>query len=352
MVGIDRFEVGHDQGSSHGQTRIIRQAYFEHPNYVPLVVRAYELWAELEASFGRKLLHPVGLLQVGPPGGKVLSGVLASAARHGLEVEQLTRQEIEARWPGFRISPSDMQGVFERRAGFLEVENCVRAQVEAAEQLGATTVIGEPVRRWNVDRGLVKVQTDSSVFTAKRLILVAGAWASQMLSDVGISFRVLRKPMFWFRTEDSTYEPRHCPCFLFETCAGEFYGFPQVEPFGVKVAEHSGGEAVSDPARVSRELDPKDLERVEEFARTCLPALGSQMSHHAVCMYTMSPDLHFVIDRHPRHESVLFVAGLSGHGFKFAPVLGEAVAELALEGKTGLPIGFLAADRFGRLSTA
>jgi sarcosine oxidase len=346
VLGIDRFPPGHDRGSSHGQTRIIRQAYFEHPDYVPLVLRSYQLWRELEACRGGRLLHQVGLVQVGPPQGEVISGVLRSAAQHHLSVEKLTARQVERRWRALRVADPAWSGVFEAQAGYLEVENCIQAYYDEARKRGATASIGEEVRQWQVSSGVVRVRTGSSGFVAKRLVIAAGAWSPQLLGDLGIPLRVVRKPMFWYRPAESLYEPGRCPCFLFETPAGEFYGFPNLAPHGVKVAEHTGGEVVDDPLCVARELRAGDLARVHEFITTCLPALGTQLTHHTVCMYTLSPDRHFVADRHPRHDEVFYVAGLSGHGFKFAPALGEALADLALEGRTELPIGFLGAGRF------
>jgi sarcosine oxidase len=345
-VGIDQFPLAHDRGSSHGQTRIIRQAYFEHPNYVPLVLRAYEHWAELERASRRKLFHQVGLLQVGPPRGKVLSGVLASAAAHRLPIEELSPTDVAARWPIFRMPDAGMRGVFEANAGYLEVEECVRAHAFQAQRCGATLLFGESVQAWNNAGDLVRVRTASGELAARRLIITAGAWSSRVLADLGIEFEVLRKPMFWFRSPDMRYKAPQCPCFLFESAAGEFYGFPSLEPFGMKVAEHTGGQPVGDPTHVPRELDPRDLAAIQDFLRRHVPGLDPKPSQHAVCLYTMSPDRHFVVDRHPRHENVFFAAGLSGHGFKFAPVLGEALADLALTGQTTLPIEFLNARRF------
>lgn len=345
-LGLDRFPAAHDRGSSHGQTRIIRQAYFEHPDYVPLVLRAYDLWRDLEAQTGQRLFHQTGLLQVGPPEGEVLQGVLTSAARHNLAVEELTADEIEARWPAFRVEPG-MRGAFEAQAGYLEVENCVRAHLDQATRLGAEFRPGESVRRWTSEAGEVVVETDSQTFRARRLIVAPGAWAAELLADVGVPFEVLRKPLFWYRTPAAVFDESRFPCFLFETPAGEFYGFPRVEPYGVKVAEHTSGDVVPDPLHVARELHAADRRGVEEFASRALPGLGSDLAQHAVCLYTMSPDRNFVVDRHPRADNVVFAAGLSGHGFKFTAVLGQALAELALDGHTDLPIGFLARARFG-----
>lgn len=341
VLGIDAFEVGHDRGSSHGQTRIIRQAYFEHPSYVPLVQRSCTLWSELEQRSGQQLFHQVGLLQVGPKHGEVVRGVLASARAHRLHVEELTAAETERRWPQFRVPDRNMGGVFEPSAGYLEVENCVQAHVDAAKGLGAELMLGERVRAWNLENGRVRIQTDSRTVHANRLVIAAGAWAGELLKGLGLELAVLRKPVFWYAPPKQRQFTQGCPCFLFEAAEGEFYGFPALEPYGVKVAEHTGGDRVDDRLAVSRDLQTGDRERIERFTASCLPGLGRQLTRHVVCLYTMSPDRHFVVDRHPEYSQVVLAAGLSGHGFKFSPVLGEVLADLALEGTTTQPTEFL-----------
>ncbi len=347
VLGIDRFEGGHALGSSHGETRIIRQAYFEHPDYVPLLLRAYELWRELEGIAGEQLLHQVGLLQIGPPEGAVVRGVLASARQHGLHVEQLSTDDVHRRWPGFRV-PAGYAGVFEAAAGYLRVERCVLAHLAAAKTHGAQLRLGEPVQQWQAESNSVKVTLQSGEhISAGKLIITAGAWTPQILADLGVALEVRRKHVYWFPNADEHYhQDTGCPTFLYELSHGVFYGFPQIDELGVKVAEHSGGQVVRDPLGDERQLDADDLARVEEFLTAHLPGVGRPLGRRSVCFYTMSPDEHFVVDRHPDFENVHFAAGLSGHGFKFTSVLGEALADLALEGKTSLPMEFLRLSRF------
>ena len=360
VLGIDRFGIAHDRGSSHGSTRIIRQAYFEHPSYVPLALRSYELWHEIEEQVREQLLYQVGLVQVGPPDGEVVAGVLRSAAEHQLPVERLAPREAMKRWPALDV-PEDAAAVFERRAGYLRVEACVRAHIAAAQRAGAELHTDEAVTGWRVETGGdVVVETERGTYCAARLIIAAGAWAPELLNELAVPFVVLRKPVFWYSTETPEFGTSELPCFLYElnelnaegepAGACEFYGFPAIDDLGVKVAEHTGGIVVRDPRKVSRELLPADKARVEAFTTACLPALGYRMHAHRVCLYTMSPDRHFIVDRHPRHQQVVFAAGLSGHGFKFTPVLGEALADLAIDGATKLPIGFLGLARFGNQS--
>ncbi len=345
VLGIDRFEEGHDRGSSHGQTRIIRQAYFEHADYVPLLLRAYDLWRELEAHGDEQLLHQVGLLQVGPPGGVVVRGVLGSAQQHGLKVERFSAGEAHERWPGFRV-PAGHVGVLEAAAGYLPVEKCVLAHLAAARQSGAELRCETAVRQWQADRSITVTLESGEQLSAGKLLIAAGPWAPQLLAPLGVPLVVRRKHLYWFPAEDTCYHQDHgCPTFLFELPQGVFYGFPQIDELGLKVAEHSGGQVVEDPLADLRQLDAADLTRVEAFLSAHLPGVGRPMQHRSVCFYTMSPDEHFVVDRHPLHAQVSFAAGLSGHGFKFTPVLGEALVELALDGRTRLPLAFLSARR-------
>lgn len=347
VLGLDRFPGGHDRGSSHGETRIIRQAYFEHADYVPLLRRGYELWAELESLVNERLFHQVGLLQIGPAGGYVIGGVLTAARQHGLQVDELTAAQSEARFPGFRV-PAGMVAAFEPAAGYLLVERCVLAHLAAAKQHGAELKTGVTVQSWQADDGRVTVATDQGIFTADKLVITAGAWAPQLLADLGIKMTVRRKHLHWFEGNDPVYRGPNAPTFFYEMPHGLFYGFPAVDELGVKVAEHSGGEEVADPLTDERPLEEPDLARVRDFISRQLPFVGISAGHrrHAVCFYTMSPDEQFIIDRHPRHPNVVFSAGLSGHGFKFTSVLGEVMADLALTGTTSQPIGFLGAGRF------
>jgi len=342
VLGIDRFPGGHDQGSSHGLTRIIRMAYFEHPDYVPLLRRAYDLWDELSALAGCKLFHRTGLLQIGPMSGTVIPGVLQSARQHQLPIEQLSNSDVHDRFPGFSV-PSGSEAVYEKNAGFLLVELCVLKHLELAQSHGAQLVIGESVQGWHSNKGDIEVITDQSTYRTKRLIITAGAWTSTLLHALGIPLTVRRKHLHWRRTTSDVY--RNGSCFFYEMPTGYFYGFPQIDDRGIKVAEHSGGESVIDPLKASRDIDPLDTRRIDEFLRVAMPQVSTTNTGHAVCFYTMSPDENFFVDQHPNHSNVAFAAGLSGHGFKFASVLGETLVDLVTQGASSLPIEFLSLKR-------
>ena len=347
VLGLDRFPGGHDQGSSHGQTRIIRKAYFEHPDYVPLLNRAYQLWSELEQRSGENLYHEVGLIEVGPPDGIVIPGVLASARQHQLHVDELTEQDVSECYSGFAV-PEGSVAIFEKNAGYLLVERCVLAHLSAAAENGAELRAGETVIDWKAnDRG-VEVRTDRNTYSAQKLVVAAGSWSSDLLTDLAIKLRVLRKHLHWYACDDARYRADNgCPGFYFEVPEGHFYGFPRIDDRGVKVADHSGGTEISDPLMDDRSIETSDVSRIEKFLAHHLPGVTKTSTKHAVCFYTKSPDDHFIVDRHPGYDNVVFAAGLSGHGFKFASVLGEVLAELAVSGQTNLPIEFLNCQRVG-----
>jgi monomeric sarcosine oxidase len=324
---------------------LIRRAYFEHPDYVPLVEAAFGDWRELEERTGEKLFHPCGLLQVGPADGAVVSGVRESARRHGLAIENFSAAEVKAEFPGF-FAPDGSEGVFERGAGYLLVERCVELHAREAVRLGADLHTGEAIRGWNAEGSAFRVTTDRGEYTAARLVIAAGAWAGQLLAELGIPLEVRRKPLYWFATKSDVYRAdKGCPGFLYDLAEGCFYGVPQLDANGVKVGQHSGGAVVSDPLTVNRDVDPVDFGAVAGFVSRYLVEATTERTNHTVCMYTMTPDEHFVVDRHPMHAGMAFAAGLSGHGFKFTSVLGRALAELAIDGRTDLPIGFLSVSR-------
>jgi monomeric sarcosine oxidase len=344
-LGIERFAPGHDRGSSHGDSRIIRLAYSEHPDYVPLLRRAYELWAGLEERSGQKLFHRTGLLQVGPPGGEVIRGTLESARIHGLAVEHLDAAEAMRRFPGFRVDPAH-EAVFEEEAGYLRVEDCVRAHAGEAARLGAVLRTGEEVRSFRKDGAGFAVETSRGTHRAGALVIAPGAWGPGLLQDLRFPLEVRRKPVFWFRSGSPLHrESGGCPAYLFETDDGKFYGIPENERMGLKAAEHTGGEPVPDPLRVERSERPADRRRIEAFLERCLPSARRELSHHSVCLYTLTPDEHSIAGKHPALDRCAIATGLSGHGFKLTPVLGEALADIVSDGRTKLPIEFLSPER-------
>lgn len=344
VLGIERFTAAHDRGSSHGRTRMIRRAYFEHPDYVPLVDRAFRHWFDLQGELGRSLYQRTGLVVCGPAASDTVSGTLAAARKHHLPIGEVSVRDRNHRFPQFRF-PDDDTVLFEEDCGFLYVEDCVRAQIDRAVASGASARFEEVVHDWSSDGGHVHVVSDRGEYTADRLVIAAGAWSSRVLRDLGLPLHVLRKVQFWFPVSPGAAAAHsHSPSFLFERPEGAFYGFPCIDAQTVKVAEHSGGHS-TDPDALDRGFDPDDVRPVSRFLRACLPGVEPAPARHSVCMYTKSPDGHFIVDRHPLHQNVVLAAGFSGHGFKFAPVIGEALADLVLDGRTDLPIEFLQLDR-------
>ncbi|MBY0524032.1 MAG: N-methyl-L-tryptophan oxidase [Gemmataceae bacterium] len=346
VLGLEQFSLGHDRGSSHGQTRIIRKAYFEHPNYVPLLHRAYQRWYELEQLQGRHLFTECGVLSIGTPQCELIQGVQRSAREHGLHVESIAGSDLRRRYPAFQFG-DEYVGALERDAGFLYVEDCVVAYAEEARRLGAELRPFSAVTSWQATPTGVVVRTEGQEYAAQRLVITAGAWTSQVLGDLGLPLTVRRKVLHWFGTSDDRLFRRDVfPCYMVQRSGSFFYGFPVLDANGLKVARHDEGLSVADPSQLDRNVTSADEEECRGFLRQHLPAVGGSLRFARVCMYTMTPDEHFIIDVHPAHPQVAIAAGFSGHGFKFAAVVGEILADLSDKGHSELPIGMFSIGRF------
>lgn len=352
VLGLEQFAVGHDRGSAHGRTRVIRMAYYEHPDYVPLLRRAYDLWYELEQRTGRHLFTECGVLNIGPPDGEVVPGVLQAAEQHHLPVEGLDAAELRRRYPAFRLG-DEYAGVLEPRAGFLHVEDCVSAHAEEARRLGAEFRENEPAMSWKADGGGVVVRTERDTYAADRLVITAGPWAGRVLAGLGLPLTVLRKVVLWIGTADDRLFTRdRFPIYLAETPNGFYYGFPVLDATGQKTARHDGGDVVADPSHVNRTVTDADEADCRAFLRAHLPDVNGPTQRASVCLYTVTPDHHFILDVHPEYPQIALAAGFSGHGFKFAPVVGEVMADLADAGRTELPIGRFRLGRFEGTTSA
>lgn len=341
VLGLEQYTAPNDRGSSHGATRIIRKAYFEHSDYVPLLHEAYGLWGRIEAESTAVLFHRCGLLLIGRPEGAVISGVRRSAAEHALDIRPVTGHELASRFPMFRIPPGAV-ALFERDAGYLRAEDCVRAMADLARRSGATILEGRRVTRWRNDERGVRVLVSDAEFAADRLIICGGPWAGRLLAELSLPLEVRRKVQLWFACEPGYFtEPAGTPVFAYDTLDGFFYGFPSIEHSEAKIAEHTGRQIVEDADQLDRDLYPRDAARVIAFVEAHLRGVRPVITRHSACMYTMSPDEHFILDRHPQFSNVAFAAGFSGHGFKFAPIVGEVLADLSIDGDTARPAGFL-----------
>jgi sarcosine oxidase len=347
VAGFDRFEPPHALGSTHGLSRIIRESYYEHPRYVPLVQRAYELWADLERRFARRLFHQTGGLMIGDPSGVLVSGALRSAREHDLQHEVLSASAVHARFPAFTV-PNEMVGFYEPRAGVLDPEGCVEAHLRLAEAAGAEIHPNEPVREWSVAGGRVRVTTDHGDYDAGRLALCAGAWTPELLDGDDVSLRVERQVMHWFMpSRDEVFlRLERCPIAMTEYASDRIFYFVPDSGDGVKAAIHHEGETTS-PDHVRREVEEREVEPVRQLLRRYIPGANGALRGSATCLYTDTPDGHFLITPHSREREVLVVSACSGHGFKFASAIGEAVADVLM----GQPRPDLAAFGRERLTT-
>jgi sarcosine oxidase len=343
VLGLEQFPLVHARGSSHGHTRIIRTAYAEGPAYVPLARRAFARWYELEQRTGRHLLTECPCLNAGPPGSTHVEGVRASVRAHTLAAEELTGDEINRRYPAFNF-PADYTGIIERDAGFLYVEDCVRAHIDSAVSLGAEVHAEEPAREWKVVGDEVEVTTDKGTYRAARLVVTAGAWATKLLADVGVPLRVMRQTLLWFDVPPERFRRDTFPIFIADAPEGAFYGLPMIDARGVKLARHYDAPELRGPEDVSWELTAGDEAALRPLAGRFVRGLGP-LSAGQVCMYTVTPDRNFVIDLHPRFPQVSVACGFSGHGFKFASVVGEIMADLAERGTTAHDIATFSARR-------
>ena len=344
VIGIDRFQPPHDRGSSHGETRLIRKAYFEHPSYVPLLHRAWVLWEELADEVNQKLIVRRDLLMSGPPGSPVTDGANESARLHNLPLENLTHAEAARTYPMFRL-PEDHSVTVESTAGYLWSEKCIAANLELAESWGATLRSGETVLSIQRLGSGVEVRTDRWTYSAASAVVTCGAWTGPLLPNYAQHISVLRKTLFWYpATAPEWTTTGTAPMFLLDLPEGQFYGPGSVDGKTVKIGLHTGGDVVADASALDRSISAEDSAPSDDFVSNRLNGVHPEACRSAVCMYSMSPDGHFLLDRLD-DIPVVVAAGFSGHGFKFTSVLGEVTAELIESGRTHLDVNFLSARR-------
>jgi sarcosine oxidase len=352
VLGLERFTPAHDRGSSHGRSRVIRQAYFEDPAYVPLVLRAYDLWREVERASGADLLLITGALMIGAPDSEVVAGSLRSAREWDLDHELLDARDLRRRFPTF-VPTADTVALYETKAGAVRPEAAVAAHLHLATEAGAELRFEESVVVWDAHSSGegVTVKTGRSVERAVRLVVCPGAWAPDILSDLGVPFAVERQVQFWFEPVgglDPFLPDRH-PVWVWDGAGdGQPYGLPAVDgpTGGVKVAWFRRGRLCTADT-LDREVSAAEVEEIAETLRDRIPSLAGRFLRAVPCLYTNTPDQHFVVALHPRHPQVVVACGFSGHGFKFAPVVGEIVADLATSGTTAHPIALFDPARFG-----
>lgn len=345
VAGIERFEPGHDRGSSHGLTRIIRLGYFEHPSYVPLVRHAYALWRDLETASGQKLLTVTGIAEMGLPDSALVQGTLASSRQHNLRHEVLDARALMARYPQFHL-PKDFVGVVQPDGGFLEPEKAIHAQLALAKAAGAQIRTGEKVLAIEPHDGGVRVTTQNGTIEAGAAIVAAGAWASSLLPKGALPLHVTRQALIWVKPDEpALFAPDRFPVFMIESAGGIHYGFPMHDG-AVKVALHHHEREAVDPETYDQTVSSRDEAMIRSGIGAFIPAANGARVAARTCLYTMTPDEDFVIGPLPGSPGIIVASPCSGHGFKFAPAIGEILADLATGGETPHDIGRFSPARF------
>jgi sarcosine oxidase len=341
VAGFDAYAPPHTMGSSHGETRMIREAYYEDPRYVPLLRRAYELWHDLAREVGESLIEETGGVFMGPPEGQFVAGIERAGREHAIAIERLSGATLAARAPWLHV-PENMVAVTEPRAGWLRPERCIDAHLRLAAAAGAEIHTEEPVERWRPDGDGIVVETARGRYAASKVILCAGAGMTEWLADAGIATTVTRQFGFWFEpTRDSAKLQSVWAIQIDERRL--LYGFPDIGS-GLKAAIHYGGSTTTWES-VDRVAKNEEASEVVELLGRYLPGVHGKLMRGIVCLYTNTRDLHFTIDAHPVHANALVVSACSGHGFKCASAIGEAASQWALDGKATVDLSLFSLDR-------
>ena len=332
VLGLERFDIAHSFGSSHGLTRIIRLAYSEGSHYVPLLRDAYRGWRELEDVSGEPILRVTGGLDIGPRSGGIVQGSRQSCIEHGLSFEELDSGEVNRRFPGYEL-PAELGAIHQPDAGYLHCETAIRVHIEAARSLGAEIATGVRVLGWERTGAGLCVETEGARYEARKLVITAGSWGGELLPVLRRMCRPVRQVMLWTDPLDPpAFAPERFPVFVLESPIGNFYGFPDNRGEGFKIGKfHHLRQDVPDPDAMDRECHPEDEAVVREGIKAFCPRANGPTRRMTACMFTNSPDGHFILDRHPDDEDVFVAAGFSGHGFKFCGVVGRIAADFALE---------------------
>jgi len=352
ILGLEQFGISHEYGSHAGQSRIIRKAYFENSDYVPLLNRAYENWKVLEEETGQQIYFKTGLVYFGNPDHLLIQGVKQSASLYQIPLESIGASRAQE-FPHFKI-PAGFDVLWEPDAGFVTPEKAIQLYAQQAIKKGAELHTGEKVLEWKKDEHGIIVKTDKNAYRCSKLVITAGAWAKEVIPSLAEKIRITRQFVVWIKpTKWENFTLGNFPCWLLadETKPGCYYGFPILpenfgSPTGLKIAHHHPG-LETDPDNVDRRINKTDEEDLKYVLDKYLPGIFESIISHKICLYANSPDEDFIVDNLPGSEDHVAIAcGFSGHGFKFASVIGEILADLATDGKTRMPIGFLSAKRF------
>lgn len=345
---IDAYDPPHAHGSHHGETRIIRHAYGEGAEYVPLALKAQELWGELEEVSGKQLFLQTGVLNVGKADSPFMKNIIYSAKTYNLPVEVLQASEVMERWSGIKL-PADYIGCFEKSSGVLKSETCIEAYKEQAIKKGADLLTYTEVLELQMDNGKAIVKTATNNYYGDALIICGGASADKLLATLGLTLplKPTRKTFAWFHADEAIYSSENFPAFSFETEKGMYYGFPSIEQAGLKIGRHDGGGVEIQPGQSISPFGElaEDEGDVGQFLSTYMP-LTDELKFGKTCTYTLTPDEDFIIDLHPDYANVAIAAGFSGHGFKFSSVVGKILSDLATKGKTEYNISPFSIKRF------
>ena len=347
VLGLEKFSLNHTNGSSHGKTRIIRTSYFHNPFYVPLVKRAFELWSNTQAESGRNLIKMTGALLYGLPDSTLITGAVTCSKKHDLPYKIMDSKTAATRFPAFRPDEEEV-AFYEEGAGILFPEECISAHSILAEKSGAQLHFNEPVTRLNFRNGSVEVTTARETYTANYLVLSPGAWLTALVPELRLPLQTERQVVFWFkpRGRQEIFAPNRMPVYVWQM-KGEthyYYGVPDVG-HGVKAAKDHDGELTS-PDQVRREVTREDEAPVRQFVNRHITSLDDSPISSTTCLYTNTPDGHFIIDFHPNHKNVVIVSACSGHGFKFSSVIGEVVREMVLAGESRFDLSLFKLSRF------
>lgn len=353
VLGLEQFDITHELGSHAGQSRIIRKAYGEGSNYVPLLERAYQNWKTLEDETGIQIYYQTGLLYFGSQHDQFLNTIKQSAKAYNINLKELSIDECSKKYPQINL-PINYQRLEEPNAGFLTPELSILLMVEHALANGAVIKTKQKVLDWKKENNIIKVQTETHNYEAKKLVITAGPWAGKMIPGYNLKLKITRQALAWVKPKKwDDFSLGKFPCWLLEDNGFEFYGFPILPagkfhgPIGLKLALHYPGGEETDPDYVNRNTKPSDEKTLIDFLNKFIPDGYEDTLVMKTCLYTKTPDEDFILDHLEGYDKDVSIAtGFSGHGFKFASVIGEIMADLAMTGSTSLPIGFLNAKRF------
>jgi len=346
VLGLERYDIPHEMGSSHGYSRMIRYTLQEHTSYVPLVRRAYELWHELEEAAGETLVVTTGSVRAGPSDSPYYRNALASCDIHNIPYEVLTAPELNARFPGYRF-PDEISSIYQADGGFLLPEQCIVNHVRAAEAAGAEIHSLETVLDWEPKADGVQLRTDRDTYTADKLVVTAGAWAGKLVPAMAEHAVPERQVLGWFEPErPELFRPETFPVFGVLAEEGRYYGFPTYTVPGFKIGRSHHLLQKVDPDDMDRDVHAEDEAILRQAVSRYFPLAAGRLLDKKTCIYTNTPDEHFMIGVLPDQPQVSVAAGFSGHGFKFASVIGEIMADLAQRGETSHDIGLFRLDRF------